>query len=99
MPACFTLTPKGEETPDSLGRVDAKICAHFGAPVHPKFFLWEWYTMIGFRLAMGRTWEEIRQSFREGIADNEFVDGYTKLLEVVDFLEATYEPCSWAEMK
>ena len=82
MPNCFQLLRNG--TPVNLVDVDKEMCKAFGAECDPDKWYRSWYNIIGFGLALGRTWDDLRE------IDPEDVD-------VVDWLEANYTVKAWAE--
>jgi hypothetical protein len=45
--------------------------------------------MIGYRLAMGKTWSDVKEEIKE----------YSSSLAIVEFLESKYDPKSWIEYK
>lgn len=87
MPNCFTLTKIGEDKPSRLPAVDDAICAHLGITPHEKFFAHRWYDLIGLSLALGHSWEKIREIFAD--------DG--DLLKIAQFLQDNYTVNAWAE--
>ena len=91
MPVCFQLTKKGETEPSTLVKVDEAICTHFGWPIHPQDYVYGWYDSIGFMLATGKSWDQIRVELRDGWG---FQD---ERQAIVDFLEANYTTGIWWE--
>lgn len=61
MPNCFQLIRKSqpEAGPVVLTEVDEELCRHFGVSIHPYCWYENWYDIIGFRLALGRSFAEI----------------------------------------
>lgn len=88
MPNCFALTRKGCNEPESLIAVDEAICAHLGVEIHPVNYVDGWYDSVGFMLAMGRNWQQIREAGFSG----------KNLPKIIDFLEANYISSAWAEI-
>lgn len=96
MPNCFQLTRKGEREPATLVSVDEAICAHLGCRVDPVRYAHEWYDSIGFALAMGDTFDKIRNSY---IKNDYYRPEYKAVMvKIVDFLEANYTTSAWAEI-
>ena len=84
MPNCFTLTPIGSSEPASLAAVDEAICAHLDIPCDKTFYAHGWYDTIGFLLACGRSFDQIK------------VRG--ELEQIRRFLAANYTSDCWAEI-
>ena len=82
MPACFTLTKKGEDKPSRPIDIDEAMCAHLGAEVHPTEYHRSWYDTIGLALAVGKDWNWMREN---RISDS----------RIIDWLEEHYIPNSW----
>ena len=98
MPACFTLTRKGESKPASLQAIDDEMRIEFGEEPDKKRWLWGWYNVVGFGLAMGRDWTQLREQFAEDSAeDEESVEFCCSMLRVIDWLEANFTANAWAE--
>ena len=86
MPNCFQILDKVSGEPVVLQHVDERLCQHFGVPVDPDSWYLGWYDAIGFELAIGWTFAELR----EANADNE------EYLAIIDCLDAWYNVNSWA---
>lgn len=84
---CFTLTRKTapDAGPVTLQDVDAEMCAHFGAPVHERFWYRGWYNVIGLALSMGSTFARMREISLE----------YPETLAIIDWLDANFESNAW----
>lgn len=82
MPAYFTLTKKGEKEPSAFAQIDDEMREHFGAPADATNWYESWYDIEGFRLALGRTWEEMRQATPNRIA-------------IINWLEENYIADAW----
>lgn len=98
MPQCFQLCRKGETTPQSFSEIDRIMCEHFGVEVHPKYYLADWYNVIGFVIACGKG-ELGSQELRDFIVgwaplDSEYS---AELLKVLDYLEEHYTSNAWYE--
>lgn len=90
MPNCLKLLRDGIAVP--LVQIDEEMCRHFGEPIHPRLYFRAWYECIGWNLAMGRSFEEIRAIY----ADPEWAD--SGLSAVAQWLEAHFTPQSWHEI-
>lgn len=98
MANCFTLTRKGESKPASLQAIDDEMRIEFGEEPDPERWLWSWYDTLGLALAMGRTWEQLREQFAEDPDESERINmSRRRMLAVIDWLEANYVPNTWAE--
>ena len=98
MPACFTLTRKGESKPASLQAIDDEMRIEFGEEPDPERWLWGWYDTIGLGLALGRDWTQLREQFAEDPDESERTNMFRRrMLAVIDWLEANYVPNTWAE--
>ena len=87
MPNCFQLLRNGEAV--SLTEIDKEMCLYFEEPCDPDRYFREWYNCIGFDLAMGRSFEEIRTIY----AGAEWMDA--GLLPIAEWLAANFTPRSW----
>ena len=85
MPNCFQLLRGGIAVP--LNEVDEEMCRHFGAPCHPDDYYEFWYDTIGFGLASGRSFDEIRSTFSD----------FPKVVEAANWIEANFTARSWYE--
>jgi hypothetical protein len=99
MPACFTLTRKGESKPAILQEIDDEMRVEFGEEPDPEQWLWGWYDTIGYGLALGRDWAQLREQFAEDPAESERTNMFRRrMLAVIYWLEANYIPNAWAEV-
>lgn len=99
MPDCFTLTRKGESQPAGLQEIDDGMCIEFGEEPDEKRWLWGWYDTIGYGLALGRDWTQLREQFAEDPAESERTNMFRRrMLAVIDWLETHYTPNAWAEV-
>lgn len=102
MPVCFNLTRKSDIAagPVKLNTIDEEMCKHFGAPVDEVKYHCGWFDSIGFRLATGKTWEDIRKEFRNYVEEkSDYTLLYKHLIEIVDWLEDNFVTDSWYELK
>ena len=98
MPVCFQLFSKErpEDGPVVLQKVDEELCAHFGAEVDPKYYYNGWFDTVGFRLACGKSFEDIRREFCKYVVedgekgDAEGVRFYEDSLRILAYLEERY---------
>ena len=101
MPNCFQLMRKAEPKAGAvvLQKVDEEICRHFGARVDQERWYYGWYDDIGFRLALGRNWEQIKAEFT-GLVQKEtkYKAVYERLLAITEYLEQNFVTDTWAEV-
>lgn len=99
MPVCFQLYDKTRpgEGPVTLQEIDRLMCEHFEQPCDPIKYLNGWYDSIGFRLALGKSFEEIRGQFDGYILEekargnpNQGVEFYENSLRILAWLEERY---------
>ena len=89
MPACFKLISRFDGHAETMQNVDRRICEHLGQPVHPTRWCVNWYNTVGLLLAMGKTWDDMREIY----------DPNSVAQIVIDFLEIDYRTDSWHEMR
>jgi len=107
MAVYFNLTRKSapEAGPVVLSALDVEICTLTDQPVHESKYCLGWFDMIGYWLAVGKTWAEIRTMHAEwrradarGL-EGENLEGHNAyhdlLAKVVDWLEANFIVESW----
>jgi hypothetical protein len=108
MPNYFSLTRKTdrEAGPVPFVTIDEEICAAFEVAPHPYLYFVGWYDDIGFSLAMGKSWDEIRaghakwRTDAEGKGDREFAEHLTTLSKVATWLEERFEvDCGYTRSK
>ena len=96
MPACFQLIKRSDEAagPVRLTVIDEELCQHFGVPVDPVKYMGDWYDMIGFRLAIGKSFAEIREEFLEHIEEFRAIGRealfYEDALRILEYLETNF---------
>lgn len=108
MPACYQLIPKGSNEPMSLHAVDAQLVWHFrdANPYNPwlkqhgqsenhesRWFA-DWHNVIGFLLATGSNFEQIRAKLADWTDDAQY---RALLTEICNYLEAQFHPDFWTE--
>ena len=84
MPNCFALKRKSEPEKGnvSLTKIDEEICCC------------NWYNIIGFDLAMGKTFAQIRQ----GLIDKPYPECNEEYKKIVDYLDENFVVDSWVEI-
>lgn len=91
MPNCFQLLRDGAAVP--LSEIDQEMCRHFEEHCDPEVYFRDWYSSIGYDLAMGRSFEQIEAIY----AIPEWAE--SGLLPVVQWLRANFTPSSWYERR
>ena len=98
MAHCFTLTLKGESKPASLPEIDDLMRIEFGEEPDEVQWLWGWYDTIGYGLALGRDWTQLREQFAEDPDESERTNlSRRRRLAMIDWLETHYVFNAWAE--
>ena len=93
MAVYFQLYTIGSGEPVVLNRLDETLCTFLGVDVHPTRYVEDWFDVIGFRLAMGDSFEEILEYLEERKAEKP--DWYLRLVWVCEWLICRYEPNAW----
>lgn len=107
MPVRFALTPRIDPAngPMALQHIDDGIAEYLGVPSDPEHWCFGWYDVIGFRLALGQTWQQIdahlfdnlRRSFQ---SDNPaYLQSAARRVLISRFLQDNYLTGSWWESK
>ena len=91
MPACFQLFPKGSDEPARFSAIDDAMCAHFGVQPDAARYYRYWYDIEGFGLAMGRTFDDMRQRDEEAPPEE-------SRRAIIDWLDEHYTADSWTEI-
>lgn len=86
MPNYFKLIDKQTGEPTAFNQIDDDMRKQFNQPPNDEKYLWHWYDVIGLGLALGETWDEIREMQKDD----------PELLGVIDYLERHYEAEAWA---
>lgn len=87
MPNCFQLLRDGVAVP--LAQIDDEMCKHFDVEPHPARYYGSWYDAIGWELAHGRPFDQIKVTFAQ----------YPQLVEICDWLAQHFTASSWHERK
>lgn len=90
MPQCFQLLRDGKAIP--LSSIDEEMCRHFDVTPDPGCYFSLWYDVIGYQLATGNSWDEIRKLLEKDYADLPI------LVQISDWLQANFEVRSWYEL-
>lgn len=91
MPICFSLTPKGETKPESFASIDHKMCAYFEVPTDPKHWFHDWYNILGWPFALGKSYPEVLTWL--GDYEDEI------LIKILDWINENYTVDSWREAR
>jgi hypothetical protein len=98
MAAYFQLRRKGEpdSEPIDLNALDEEICKRYGETPHERRYYLGWYDSIGFRLALGDSWDAIRAGLQpEEKDDDAYRDVLSRLREIATWLEEQFEVRAW----
>lgn len=87
MPNYFTLTKKGEEKYSSFFDIDTEMREAFGEPSSETVWLDGWYDVIGLGLAMGYSWDKMREYLKGDMT-----------LKILDYLEKNYDANAWSQV-
>jgi hypothetical protein len=100
MPNCFCLyrVSDTERKPVPLSLIDDEICRHFGVVSDKIRYHAAWYDIIGFELAMGKSFSQIREGFEKEVETSQYADEYRHLIEICDYLSSNFTPGAWAEI-
>lgn len=98
MPVCFQLIDRTSGIPATLQHVDAQLCQNLDLPFHNELYTCWWYDIIGFKLALGKSFAEITNDLRDNQAKypKNWQD-YQDLLRINAFLLEYYESSAWWE--
>lgn len=86
MPAYFQLLSKASGKAVPFVEIDEAMCKHFQVDVDPVKYYEGWYDNIGLLCALGRTWDEIRETWKD----------FPELLAIVDWLAEHYTADGWS---
>lgn len=99
MAVCFQLFPIGSQEAMPLTAVDAAMCWHFRVGCHPTKWHGVWYDIIGFKLACGKSFQQVRQELAQGAIESKVENRlfYNHLIEITDWLETRFTVNSWSQ--
>lgn len=98
MPAYFQLISKTTQKPVPFAEIDDELCKAMGVEPHDTDFLRSWYDIIGLRLALGRSFEEIQAEFEErkaSAADNDNSEFWTDMNKILQYIRENYDSTAW----
>lgn len=103
MPNYFSLTRKSNPAagPVPLATIDDEMREHFKAPADPNNYYWHWVDIIGFALATGATFAELRDrytSYRNAAETPEDASVQQKGLDIVNWLDEHFISDAWARI-
>ena len=75
-----------------LIQIDEEMCRRFDQPCHSRWWFMSWYDIIGFELARGRSFDEVRRYLAESYADTPLI------VEIANWLEANFSVRHWVEI-
>lgn len=99
MPNCFQLIGKVTKTATSFAEIDDAICKELNVPMSETKYYLGWYDFIGLSLALGSSFDKIRQSLRPKEHDTpDDLHWAEQMLKIVDYLDEHYVSNAWAEI-
>lgn len=102
MPNCFQLFPKSDpKNAVVLAKLDDEICVHFGVTPHPTQYYCAWFDIIGFDLAAGKSFDELKKRYHEYVAEKEHPEDkafWQRQIEIADYIDANYTPNAWYQV-
>jgi len=104
MPNCFNLIRKGDDSPTPPAKIDEELCTLLNVEIHPTNYVFGWYDVFGFELAMGKGWDGIAKQIdgyeTEDIAKGEtrWMDSYVTYRKILQYLRDNYVSDAWAEI-
>ena len=99
MPNCFQLISKETHEAVVLQKLDDDLRVHFGFGPDPKNWLNGWYNIIGFKLAGGKSFAQIREDLEELATEPNslYVEEDKLQLAILEYIEERYESSAWYE--
>lgn len=85
MPNCFQLIDKTTKVPAKLAKIDDELCQYLNVEPHPVKYYQSWYDALGLGFACGRTYDELREIYKEDV----------EYLRILDYLEERYDVDAW----
>ena len=103
MPNCFALTRKSDPQAGhvKLATIDDELCAHLEVAPNPKHYFMSWVDIIGFALACGKSFEQIRADMLERMPEGhpDETDADRTYLKIIDWLNANFTSDAWYQHK
>lgn len=103
MPACFQLIDKQTGQSEKFTTIDNRICKELLNVVpHDIEYVNGWYDYIGFALACGQTFDNLRGKIQEhiNIDDNDNIElaYWLDMLLINNWLDENYTASAWYEV-
>jgi len=101
MPNYFQLVSKVSGEPEPFIKIDREMCEHFNQPCDEVKYFADWYDTIGFRVAMGKSFDDILQEFGGYLRDDrtEYERNFYALqIEIVRYLKERFDTNAWARI-
>ena len=95
MAAYFQLISKKTGEPTPFNQIDKELCDLFEQPVDPEKYILGWYDAIGWRIATGRTAEQIWDEFQGYVDANDHANYYSALLIALNYILDNYTSSAW----
>jgi hypothetical protein len=87
MPNCFQLLRDGIAI--SLNEIDEELCRYFKEPCHKTRYYEAWYDTIGYGLAAGQSFDQIRTTYAD----------FPRLVEIAHWIETNFAVRHWHERR
>lgn len=103
MPNCFQLFYlNGDKEPVAFQQVDNAICHNLELPWDEKRYVNGWFDFIGFKLAMGQTFQQIADDLQKTIAEDAeggiVCEWTVTMLRINHYLMEHYTCNAWVEI-
>ncbi len=85
MPNYVRYSLKADKRSVTCQEVDDLMCKHFGVPTDPTKWHHNWYNHIALLQSVGRTYEELREDYKD----------YKPFGPILDWMEATLDVDSY----
>ena len=95
MPNAFQLIRKSTGQAEKFAVIDDELRQYLGVPPNEKSYYRGWYDSIGYAIAIGKSWDEIRATI-VGTPDD---PGDEESIKLVDWLIANFDTRAWYEPK
>ena len=98
MPNCIQLISRETNEATKFSTIDDRLCQWLGVEPDKERYHAAWYDIIGFRLALGQSFAQIKEYFTKEMQTSKYSDEYAHLWRIADWLETNYTCNAWAEI-
>lgn len=96
MPNCFSLSRKTDpNTAVAFSVIDAELCAYLNVECHPVKYHCDWYETIGYAIAVGVTFEKMRDAVKNS---DSTAEDKAYSLKMIDWFDTNFVSDAWAEI-